>query len=287
MRTLLAAVVGGILAVVLLVLYLNFRGEGEIHDVPPLVPPTGETVARGGYLVRAGNCMACHTERGGAPLAGGRAIETPFGTVYSSNITPHKETGIGTWNADHFWRALHNGRAKDGRLLYPAFPYPNYTLVTRADADAIYAYLRSVPAVERPNAGHRLYWPYSTQAALAVWRALYFSPGRHEDDAVQSAQWNRGAYLVRGLGHCSACHTTRNALGANSDVMDLSGGLIPMQNWYAPSLTSRSEAGLGDWEPPQIVKLLQSGVAPRGSVLGPMAEVVLQSTQHLSPEDLR
>ncbi|MES2633505.1 MAG: cytochrome c [Pseudomonadota bacterium] len=287
MRKLLAALVAALLAIAALVLWLNLRGEDSIHDVPPLVPPTGETVARGAYLVKAGNCMACHTERGGAPFAGGVAIETPFGSVFASNITPDKATGIGNWNAGEFWRAMHNGRSKDGRLLYPAFPYPNYTAVTRADSDAIHAYLQTVPAVSRANKEHRLRWPYSTQPALAVWRAMYFSPAVHQDDATQTAQWNRGAYLVKGLGHCSACHSSRNALGASDEKASLSGGLIPMQNWYAPSLTSPAEAGVADWEPMQIAKLLQTGVSDRGTVLGPMAEVVMKSTQHLDPEDLR
>jgi cytochrome c553 len=246
----------------------------------------GPSVARGEYLARAGNCVACHTERGGAPFAGGRAIDTPFGTVYAGNLTPDKASGIGDWSADDFWHALHEGRSKDGHLLYPAFPYPNFTLVTRADADSIYAYLRSLPAVSRANTPHRLRWPYSTQAALAAWRALYFTPGEYKSDPAKSAQWNRGAYLVRGLGHCAACHAPRNALGATSDMMDLSGGVIPMQNWYAPSLASPHEAGVGDWQLPQITRLLQTGIAPRGAVLGPMAEVVQQSTQHLALTDL-
>jgi mono/diheme cytochrome c family protein len=286
MRRLVGAFLLGMLAVLALVLFLNFRGEDKIHDAPPLTPPSGETVARGAYLVRAGNCMACHTERGGAPFAGGRPLETPFGTVYSSNLTPHA-TGLGTWSAGHFWRAMHHGRSRDGRLLYPAFPYPNYTVVTRADADAMYDYLRSLPPVERPNTAHRLRWPYSTQSALAVWRALYFRPGTHADEPAQTAEWNRGAYLVKGLGHCGACHTTRNVLGATSDMIDLSGGLIPMQNWYAPSLASPAEAGMADWDIAHAVQLLQSGVAPRGTVLGPMAEVVLHSTQHLALTDLQ
>jgi mono/diheme cytochrome c family protein len=279
----------GLVAVVLaaLVAYLNLRGEGAMHDAAPPTQASAASVARGAYLARAGNCQTCHTERGGPPFAGGRAIETPFGTVYASNLTPDAASGIGGWNADQFWRALHNGRGKDGRLLYPAFPYPNYTLVTREDADALFDYLRSLPAVNRPNTAHRLRWPYSTQAALAVWRALYFKPAAHEEERTQSAQWNRGAYLVRGLGHCSACHTTRNLLGASSDMMDLSGGLIPMQNWYAPSLTSPAEAGVADWDLAQIEHLLRTGAAPRSAVLGPMAEVVLHSTQHLQSDDLR
>jgi mono/diheme cytochrome c family protein len=141
--------------------------------------------------------------------------------------------------------------------------------------------------VNKPNPPHRLRWPYNTQAALAVWRTLYFRPETHADDPARTPEWNRGAYLVRGLGHCGACHTTRNALGGMSDAMDLSGGLIPMQNWYAPSLASPSEAGVASWPLEDIVQLLGTGSSPRGTVLGPMAEVVLHSTQYLEPSDLR
>lgn len=268
---------------------LNLRDETPIPSTTP--PPAAqaaspELLARGAYLAKAGNCMTCHTARGGAAYAGGRGIDTPFGTVYASNLTPDEKTGIGSWSAEHFWRALHNGRSKDGRLLYPAFPYPNYTQVTRADSDALYAYLRSLPAVAQNNTAHALRWPYGTQGALAVWRALYFSPGVHQADNAQTAEWNRGAYLVRGLGHCAACHTARNALGATDDKLDLAGGAIPMQNWYAPSLTAAHEAGVANWEVRDIVRLLQTGVSPTASTTGPMAEVVLQSTQHLSTEDL-
>jgi mono/diheme cytochrome c family protein len=285
LRRALAALVVGVLGAFALVRIFHMPSEDKTR-VAPATAADGQAVARGAYLARAGNCMACHTERGGTPFAGGRAIETPFGTVYAGNLTPDKATGIGDWSQDDFWRALHDGRSKDGHLLVPAFPYPNYTLVTRADADSIYAFLRSLPPVARPNTPHRLRWPYSTQAALAVWRALYFTPAEYKDDPAKSAAWNRGAYLVGGLGHCGACHAPRNALGASSEMMDLSGGLIPMQNWYAPSLTSAAEAGVGAWELPQITRLLQTGLAPRGAVLGPMAEVVLQSTQHLAPADL-
>jgi len=249
-------------------------------------PATAESVARGAYLARVGNCGACHTERGGLPFAGGRAIETPFGTVYASNLTPDVSTGIGSWTRDDFWRALHDGRSRDGRLLTPAFPYPNYTMVARADADAIYDYLRSMAAVKRPNTPHRLRWPYSTQAALAVWRALYFKPAPPLARAPQDGP-ERGEYLVQALSHCSACHTPRNAMGANSNMMDLSGGLIPMQNWYAPSLASPREAGVANWDLAEIERLLGTGIATGATVEGPMAEVVLESTQYLTPQDLR
>ncbi|MGA8785724.1 MAG: cytochrome c [Polaromonas sp.] len=264
---------------------MNLRDEVDVK-APVAYAPNESLIARGAYLARAGNCMTCHTARGGQSYAGGLGIPTPFGTVFTSNLTPDENTGIGSWSSAHFWRAMHNGRSKSGRLLYPAFPYTSYTQVTREDSDAIFAYLRSLPAVAQPNRPHGLRFPYQSQAALAVWRALYFSPGVYQPDASRNAEWNRGAYLVKGLGHCSACHSPRDALGGISQALDLAGGLIPMQNWYAPSLTSPHEAGVGDWDREQIVGLLKNGVSPRASVSGPMAEVVLRSTQHLDPKDL-
>lgn len=243
-------------------------------------------VARGEYLARAGNCMACHTAPGGIPWAGGRAMDTPFGTIYTSNLTPDPTTGLGQWTADDFWNALHEGRARDGRLLYPAFPYTNYTRVTRADADAIWAWLQTLPPAAQPNRPHALRFPYDTQAALLAWRTLYFKPGVFVADATKSEDWNRGAYLVQGLGHCSACHAPRNALGASSDPDALAGGLMPVQNWYAPSLTSPHEAGVADWAKEDIVTLLRDGISPQATVAGPMAEVVFDSTQYLSAADL-
>ncbi|MDB5820613.1 MAG: putative alcohol dehydrogenase, cytochrome c subunit [Rhizobacter sp.] len=267
---------------------LNLRGEQAIADdsAAPVNAASVSEIERGRYLATAGNCASCHTVRGGAPMAGGLGIETPFGTVFSSNLTPDVKTGLGTWSADHFWRAMHNGRSKSGRLLYPAFPYPNYTEVTREDSDAIYAWLRSQPPVAQPNLAHDLRFPFDTQVALGAWRALFFRPGSFEPVASESAQWNRGAYLVRGLGHCVACHSARNVFGATSEKLELSGGLIPVQNWYAPSLNDPAEAGVADWETAHVVSLLKTGVSPRGSVLGPMGEVVFRSTQYLSDDDL-
>ena len=280
------AVFGAVVATAAALVWgLNVRGEDPVSQ-RPAAPPSAAQVERGAYLARAGNCMGCHTVSGGAAYAGGRGIDTPFGVVFSSNLTPDAATGLGNWSPAEFWRALHNGRSKDGRLLYPAFPYPSYTQVTREDADALFAFLGSLPPQPRPNTEHALRWPYSSQAALAVWRALYFTPAVHQDDPAQTAQWNRGAYLVRGLGHCAACHTARNALGATDDALDLAGGLIPMQNWYAPSLASAAEAGVAGWPTRDVVELLKTGVSPRGTVLGPMAEVVRHSTQHLSEDDL-
>ncbi|RZL91812.1 MAG: cytochrome c, partial [Variovorax sp.] len=285
---------------VALIAWLNLRGEDPLDDSAPPAAATldASLVERGAYLARAGNCMACHTARGGTPGAGGRAIETPFGMVFSSNLTPDDETGLGRWNASHFWRALHNGRSRDGRLLYPAFPYPNYTQVTREDSDALYAWLRTLPPAKQLNRAHGLEAPFDSQAALAVWRALYFRPGTFVPEAAPAslndpanasatdAEWNRGAYLVRGLGHCAACHSARNALGGSEDASALAGGLIPVQNWYAPSLSAETEAGVAHWSRDEVVRLLRDGVSAHGQVTGPMAEVVLQSTQHLTPQDL-
>jgi mono/diheme cytochrome c family protein len=283
------ATLGAVLAGV--VWALNVRDQDPLDRASAAAAPAAlEQIARGAYLARAGNCMGCHTAQGGAAYAGGRGVPTPFGTVYAPNVTPDPATGIGAWSAAEFWRALHNGRARDGRLLYPAFPYPNYTRTTRADSDAIHAYLRSLPAVVQANRPNALAWPFNQQIALAVWRALYFRPARPAPDATRSAEWNRGAYLVEGLGHCNACHASRNALGATPGPLDLAGGMIPVQNWYAPSLTSPHEAGVAGWDTQSIVDLLKTGVAtPAGAlaaVAGPMGEVVSGGTQYLSDADL-
>jgi mono/diheme cytochrome c family protein len=274
------------LALAGLVAWLNVRGEEPLPPSPVAVAADAATVARGAYLARAGNCMGCHTARGGAEYAGGRGIETPFGTVYASNLTPDAGTGLGRWSAAEFWRALHHGRSKDGRLLYPAFPYPEFTLVTRADSDALYAYLRSLPPVRQEARAHELRFPYGLQASLAVWRALYFRPARFEPQPQRSADWNRGSYLVRGLGHCVACHSGRNVLGATAGGPELGGGLIPMQDWYAPPLAAPSDGG-GDAWAAEVVTLLKDGRGRHGSAMGPMAEVVYRSTRHLTEDDLR
>ena len=260
---------------------LNTRGDTLLES--PLAATS--TAERGAYLAQVGNCAGCHTARGGQPYSGGLAVETPFGSVYASNLTPDASTGIGRWTRAEFWRAMHHGRSKDGRLLYPAFPYTSYTLVTRDDADALFVYLSSLRAVAQPSQPPTLRFPYNSQVALAVWRALYFKPGSYQTNASQSADWNRGAYLTEGLGHCSACHAARNALGA-TDGLNLAGGLIPVQNWYAPSLVTPQEAGLQSWRLDDIKALFKTGMTAQASVIGPMAEVVLGSTQHWNDADL-
>ena len=239
----------------------------------------------GEYLARAGDCVACHTAPEGRPFAGGRAMPTPFGTLYTSNITPDPQTGIGMWTSDQFYQMMHNGRFPDGGLVYPAMPFASYTKVTREDSDAIYAYLRSVPPVKQRNREHDLKFPFNNRSLILGWRTLFFKEGEYKPDPTKSAEWNRGAYLVEGLGHCGMCHTAINALGGSSESQAFEGGLIPMQNWYAPSLTSNREAGLGDWTIEEISDYLRKGVSARGAVYGPMAEVVYNSLQYMTDAD--
>lgn len=286
MKRLLYIVLAVIVLVPMVLLGIEFVHEPGRDQASSPVANLQEQIVRGSYLARAGNCMACHTVRGGSPYAGGRAIATPFGDIFSPNITPDRETGIGDWSSDDFWRAMHNGKSKDGSFLYPAFPYPNYTRVTRADSDAIFAYFRTLPPVYRPNLDHQLRFPYNQRILLAGWRALYFRPGVYQADTSRTDEWNRGAYLVQGLGHCNACHTNRNALGATERSAELAGGVIPMLNWYAPALTSNSEAGIGEWDMRQLSDLLKTGISARGAVFGPMAEVVRESLQYLSNNDI-
>ena len=302
---------------------VQFESQNSKNDSKPPVPSI-ETLQHGAYLAKVGNCAACHTARGGSSYAGGKAINTPFGTVYTSNITPDPASGIGLWTADAFYRALHEGRSADGHLLTPAFPYPNYTHVTRADSDALHAYfMHDVAPVAQPNRAHDLPFPYNTQVALAFWRLMFFdkadevvstaaqvttnniapqainmpataiNEGKTGVSTLQIAKITgivdieRGAYLVRGLGHCSACHAERNALGASINDQLLSGALMPMHDWYAPSLMAKSEAGVAHWPRQDVVALLKTGIAPNASMLGPMAEVVAGSTQFWTDADLQ
>ena len=249
--------------------------------------PDAAVVKQGEYLARAGDCVACHTTPGGPLFAGRRPMPTPFGTLFSTNITPDPETGIGKFSADDFYAVMHTGRSPDGGLLYPAMPFGSYTKVTRKDSDAIFAYLRSVPPVKLANQPHELRFPYNNRSLILGWRTLYFNEGEYQPDCTKSGEWNRGAYLVQGLGHCAMCHTQINALGGSSESQAFQGGLIPMQNWYAPSLTSNKEAGLGDWSIGDISDLLQTGASRRGAVYGPMAEVTYNSLQYMTDSDTR
>ena len=262
---------------------LGFVG-GDSGSPPTPATPAPDAVARGAYLALAGNCAGCHTARGGQPYAGGRPIATPFGTIYATNLTPDVETGLGRWTADDFWRAMHEGRSRDGRALYPAFPYTDYTQVSRADADALWAYLRALAPVSAPPRPHALRFPWSLPLLLEAWRVVNFRPAAFEPDPARDAAWNRGAYLVRGLGHCGACHTARDALGGPTGEA-LAGGELAALGWYAPSLRSDAEGGVGGWPVAETARWLAAGIGPRGIATGPMAEVVERSLQHLTGDD--
>jgi mono/diheme cytochrome c family protein len=209
---------------------------------------------------------------------------TPFGIFYSPNITPDPQTGIGTWTSDDFWHALHNGYSRDGRPLYPTFPYTNYTKISRRDAQDMYEYLRTIAPVRKPSREHELRFPYDRTVALMLWRRLFFRPGVYQPDPAHSSKWNRGAYLVEGLAHCSACHEARNSLGAIRSERNPAGGLV--LNWYAPSLARSHEAGLQTWPEQQIVEFLTTGRTADAAGMGPMAEVIYESLQHVPPSEL-
>jgi mono/diheme cytochrome c family protein len=246
--------------------------------------PAGQ-VARGRYLARAGDCESCHTARGGRPYAGGRPIPTPFGNIYSVNITPDRATGIGAWSAQDFYTAMHQGLDPDGRHLYPAFPYPWFTKITRADCDAIKAWLDTLAPVVRRDTPDPLPWPLRWRGVMAAWNLLYFDAGQFVPDATRSAQWNRGAYLVDGLGHCGACHTPANALGGSRRDEAFGGGSAG-EHWAAPSLGGDLRDGLGDWSRAEIVEYLKTGANAKSASAGPMTEVVMNSTRYLSDADL-
>jgi mono/diheme cytochrome c family protein len=240
-------------------------------------------IDRGRYLVAAGDCMSCHLREGGEPLAGGLGLKTPFGVIYSSNITPDRETGIGAWTSDQFYRAMHDGEGAHGEHLYPAFPYPWFRLATRADDDAIFAFLLSTPAVRYTPPTTKLPFPLNYRWTLGVWNTLY---ARRElkTDPQRSSAWNRGAYLVNGLGHCGGCHTPKKVTGGDEHNREFFGGNV--DNWVAPDLTSSNLAGLGNWSAEEITEYLHTGRNAHASAGEAMADVVKYSTSLMSDADL-
>lgn len=248
------------------------------HDAPGFA-----TIQRGLYLVRAGDCASCHTANNGAPFAGGHPVLTPFGIIYSTNITPDEDTGIGKWSETDLYRAMHTGLDRQKNHLYPAMPYVWYTKVTPDDVRAIKAYLDTLKPVRQVNRKPELPWPMSDRSVMGAWNKMYFNEGTFAPDARKSAAWNRGAYLVEGLGHCGACHTDPNFAGAPTGK-PLHGGLLVGS--FAPSLAGGLRDGLGGWTAPEIVEYLKSGSNDKTAAAGAMAEVIANSTQHLSDSDL-
>lgn len=261
-------------------------------DEPPPVDPV---VQRGEYLARLGNCISCHTTHEGEPFAGGVSFKTPYmflGTLYSTNITPDPETGIGEWSEEDFVRAMHEGVAPGGVSLFPAFPYTSFTKITEEDAKAIYAYLRTVKPVKSTPPSNSLV--FSLRFGMKIWNALFFKEGRFTADAGQSDEWNRGAYLVEGLGHCSACHTPRNVFLAEREDAPLHGAVVPdlvaegeYRPWFAINLTQTKNGGLAAWSADDIRRYLKTGHNRWGGAFGPMNEVIANSLKHLSDEDAK
>jgi mono/diheme cytochrome c family protein len=253
----------------------------------PLVAAGGQSadpVERGRYLAIAGDCRSCHTNPGGQPFAGARPIRTPFGIIYSANITPDAKTGIGRWTEADFYRAVHNGIAHGGKNLYPVFPYTYFTRMSRSDVDSIWAYLQTLPPTYQVKPPNRLPFPLNIRFLLNLWNALYFHPGEFRANPAMSAEWNRGAYIVWGPGHCGACHTRKNFLGADRNGHALQGGNL--DNWVALDLTGDPRRGLASWSEGDIVEYLRSGRNARAAASGSMQEVVYESTSRMSDPDL-
>ena len=245
--------------------------------------------ARGAYLATAGDCVSCHTdsEHGGRPFAGGRALATPFGTFYSPNITPDKETGIGGWTDGQFLAALHDGVRPDGANYFPVFPYPSFTRITDADALAIKVSLFSLPPVHQADRAHDVSFPFSWRFLQNGWKLLFFTDGRYRPAPGHDAVYNRGAYLATALAHCGECHTPRNFLGAPKDSRFLAGTPDGPDGKPVPNITSDAKSGIGTWSEDDIVQVLTDGRTPDfDTVTGAMREVV-QSTAKLTPEDRR
>jgi mono/diheme cytochrome c family protein len=247
--------------------------------------PSKEMIARGKALTEAADCGSCHTADPSKPFAGGKRIDTPFGAIYSANLTPDRDTGLGAWNDEEFYRALHLGVGRDGSRYYPAFPYPHFTKLTKPDVLAIKAYLDTIPPVRNAAPPPRLRWPLNYRALMRAWNYLFFRPGIMEPDQNKSSEWNRGAYLVEAAAHCGACHTPRNFAGAEKRGERFGGSLI--DGWFAPRLDGAARSGLKSWSVDDIVEYLQSGRNSRSHAGGPMAEVVLNSTSRMSDADLR
>jgi mono/diheme cytochrome c family protein len=250
-----------------------------------LAEPSADTIERGKVLTEAADCGSCHTANPSKPFAGGKRIETPFGGIYSANLTPDRETGLGGWSDDDFVRALRYGVAPNGSRYYPAFPYPHFTKMIRPDVLAIRAYLGTFPPVTNTPPSPQLRWPLNYRVLMRAWNYLFFRPGIFVPDQNKSAEWNRGGYLVEGAAHCGACHTPKNMFGSEKRGQRFAGG--PVDGWFAPRLDSAGRSGLKSWSTDDIAEYLQSGRNGRSHADGPMAEVVANSTSRMSDADVR
>lgn len=247
-----------------------------------------DEVGRGAYLFRAGLCAGCHTDvkGGGQPLAGGAVLVTPFGTFRGPNITPDPDHGIGRWTDADFIRAMREGVAPDGRHYYPAFPYTAFTLIADADLLALKAYIFSLPPAAAPSRAHDLSFPFGFRWLMWVWKWLNFTPGPFVPDPARSTDWNRGAYLVEGPGHCGECHTPRGFLGGMDRGMAYAGTADGPEGKVVPNITPDGETGIGSWSAVDLTYFLDTGILPDGDVAGGLMDAVIrEGTGRLSPED--
>jgi mono/diheme cytochrome c family protein len=243
-----------------------------------------DRIERGRYLAVLGDCGACHTRPGGAPFAGGLALQTPFGTIVAPNITPDPETGIGNMTDAEFVAALHDGRGQGGKRLYPAMPYPAYTKISDDDALAMRAYLATVAPVSNKVISNQLPFPLNIRLAMVFWNALNFTPGRFQPDPQKPAEWNRGAYIVEAAAHCGTCHTPKTMLGGDRNDQVLTGATL--QGWFAPDITNDSRKGIGGWSKGDLIQYLKTGANNWTLASGPMAEAVTHSTSGMTDADI-
>jgi len=273
---------------------MDFAGgkRAALTRAPAGAGPTGvpaelanaSLVERGQYLARAADCIACHTTESAQPFAGGRAFVLPFGTLYSTNITPDKKTGIGDYTDADWLRAIHKGIARDGTRLYPAMPYASYTYMTDEDALAIKAYLFSLPPVESPRPTNTLSFPFNQRWLMSFWSTMFNSDKRFEPNLERSAEWNRGAYLAEAMAHCGECHTPRTVAFSLDNRHKFAGA--KQAGWVAYNISRDNETGIGDWKPEEIAQYVGSGhAAGRGTADGPMGEAVEYSLRYLTPAD--
>ena len=282
-------IIGGVIAALFVggaVAVFAIAWRPAIAAIDPPAPQSFDTalVKRGRYLAAIGNCNDCHTVRGGKSFAGGLPVPTPFGTIFSSNITPDAETGIGRWPESAFRRAMRSGVDRDGQHLYPTFPYDHFTNVTDADDQALYAYLMTRPPVRASARENELSFPLDQRFVIAGWKLLFLRHGTYQSDSTQSAEWNRGAYLVEGLAHCGSCHTPRNALGAERASAQFAGGDV--DNWHAYAINAQSPAPV-PWDADALFAYLRDGWHPEhGVARGPMAQVV-SNLSSVPQDDIR
>ena len=266
-------------SLIVAVLFVSLTGAAFAQDTQSF-----DRIERGRYLAVLGDCAGCHTAPGGAPFAGGVALQTPFGTLVAPNITPDPDTGIGNMTNDEFLAILHEGRGHNGKRLYPAMPYPAYTKMTDDDVLAMRAYFATVAPVNNRVVSNQLPFPLNIRFAMVFWNALNFTPGRYQPDPQKSAAWNCGAYIVEGPAHCGTCHTPKTLLGGDKNAAALTGATL--QGWFAPDITSDPRKGIGGWSRDDLVQYLKTGTNKWTLASGPMAEAVSHSTSRMNDEDI-